>query len=295
MTARFGNSIRLVAIPLFFSASHVEASSYEPKAGDVSKIVQSYETSSSTNGDSSSSSSGKSALIERVIAVDQGGVELKYDEPLEADGKRKGLNWQLPARIYRPTNGTPTLLNTAELEKRVDPWLKKAKMPRSACGQWIFTWNAFKIECDPASALGIAEQFNLWSPNPAEGQLFSDNDSMAAVPLKIKSSDSNGSVYVAELVVDPEKVKIEKAESAVVVGKIMGEAKSFESALAEQADHQISGTISVTIETGLSGQTIKRTKITRLRIQADGEVETSSNSVTLERSPLASADVADNQ
>jgi hypothetical protein len=291
VSSRFGNVIRFVAIPLLFSAPHVQASSYEPKAGDVFQIVQTYETSKSTNGDSSSSSGGKSALIERVIRVDQGGVELEYDEPPEADGKRKGLNWQLPARIYRPANGTPILLNSAELEKRVDPWLKKAKMQRAACGQWIFTWNAFKIECDPASALGIVEQFNLWSPNMAEGQLFSDSSSIAAVPLKVKSYGANGSVYVAELEVDPEKVKKQKAETDVLVSKIMGKTKSFESALAEQANHKISGTILVTIEAGPSGQTIKRTTITRFRIEADGAIETGSNSVTLERRPLSSAAV----
>jgi hypothetical protein len=291
----FDNVTRFVAISLLFTAVHVQASSYEPKVGDVFKIVQNYETSSSTNGDSSSSSSGHSALIERVISVDQGGVELEYDEPLEVDGKGKGLNWQLPARIYRPTNGTPMLVNSAELEKRVDPWLKKTKMSRAACGQWMFTWNAFKIECDPASALGIVEKFNLWSPNLAEGQLFSDSGSRVAEPLKIKSSDSNGSVYVAELEVDPEKVKKGKAETGVVVAKIMGETKSFESALVEQADHKISGTISVTIEVGSSGQVIKRTKITRLRIEANGEIETSSDTVTLERRALDSADEAQPQ
>jgi hypothetical protein len=291
VTGHSGNVKRFVAISLFFSASHLQASSYEPKVGDAFEIVQAYETSSVTNGESSGSSGGESALIERVTRVDKDGVELEYDEPPEVDGKRKGMNWQLPARIYRPTNGMPTLVNFAELEKRVDPWLKKAKMPRAACGQWIFTWNAFKIECDPASALGIVEQFNLWLPNLAEGQLFSERNSIAPVQLKVKSSDSNGSVYVAELEVDPEKVKKEKAENAVVVGKIMGDAKSFESALAEQANDKISGTISVTIEANLSGQTIKRTTITLLTIEADGEIETTSNSVTLERRPLYSADL----
>ncbi len=292
MTVRFGDAKLILYIPLFFVASHVQALLHEPKEGDVYEIVQSYETSSTTNGDSSGSSSGHSALIERVIRVDRGGVELEYDEPLEANGKRTGMNWQLPARIYRLKNGVPTLLNIAELEKRVDPWLKEAKLSRPACGHWIFTWNAFKIECDPASALGIIEQFNLWPLSPAEGQLYSDSKAMADVPLKTKSSDSSGSVYIAEFEIDPQKVKIEKAESAVVISKIMKEEKSFEGALAEQDNHQISGTILVTIEVDSSGKITKRTKSTKARIEANGEIETIQSSVILKRNLLNSTDRA---
>ena len=275
----------LLAIPCLLCPFIAEAqgSAQVANAGQTFEIVQSYETISETNGEGSSSSSGHSTLIERVLHMDESGIELEYDVPLEADGKRKGVNWQLPARIYRPKNGEPILLNAAELEKRIDPWLKTAKMSREACGQWIFTWNAFKIECDPASALSIVEQYNIWLSNLSEGQPYLESGALVAVPLRIKSSDKDGSVYIAELEIDPAKVKIEKAESDVIVGKITGQSKTFEDALAAQADNRISGTISVTIETSPAGQVKKRTSITKLRIEAGGEMETSTKSVTLER------------
>jgi hypothetical protein len=289
-----GHLKRLSAIHflLLFDASQAQAPSELPKAGEAFQITQSYETSSERDDSGFSSSRGKSAVIERVIRVDDGGMELEYDEPPEVDGPRKGQSWQLPARIYRPTNGAPVLLNAAELEKRVGPWLKKAKLPREACGQWIFTWDAFKIECDPASALGIVEAYNLWLPNLSEGKPYSDPSALVPVPLQIKSKDDRGLVYVAELEIDPEKVKIGKAESDVVVGKIMREPKTFEAALAKQANDKISGTISVAIEANPFGQVTKQTMITKLRIDADGKVETSSKTVTLERRPLANIGLA---
>jgi hypothetical protein len=292
---RYAKLLVAIQCSLLLASFPAQASEELPKAGDAFEIVQTYETSSQTNGDDSSSSRGKSVLIERVIRVDEDGLELEYDEALNANGQRKGLNWQLPARIYRPINSAPTLLNAAELEKRIDPWLKKAKLPRDACGQWIFTWNAFKIECDPASALGIVDAYNLWLPNLAEGKLYSDASALGPAPLHLKSTAESGSVYVAELEIDPEKVKIGKAESDVVVGKIMGEPKTFDVALAKQANDKISGTISVTIEANASGQVTKRTNISKLRIEADGKVETSSKTVTLERRPLASTDPTKSQ
>ncbi len=274
---------------LLFVAGTSDASSGSARVGDVYEILRSYENNSEKNGEFSGSSNGKSTIIERVIRVEQDGFELQYEEPLVADGKRQARNWQLPARVYRPLNGAPTLLNAAELEARVDPWLKQGKMTRTACEQWIFTWNAFKIECDPASALGIIEQFNLWSFNLSTGHQYEDGDALTAVPLRLKSSNAQGSIYMAELQIDPEKVKRAQAESDVVVRKIMGETKSLEDALAQQDTQKISGTISVEIETNPSGQIRKRTNVTKLRVEeAGGEVETRTSKVIVERKPAAS-------
>lgn len=293
MTGNLWCAIRHLAIPcLAISTSQSLVASEVPKAGDAFEIVQSYETSSETNGDGSSSSSGHNTLIERVIRVDEDGVELEYDEAREANGQRKGLNWQFPARIYRPKNGVPTLLNAAELEKRVDPWLKMTKMPRGACGEWIFTWNAFKIECDPASALSIIEQYNLWIPTLSEGEFYSEEGALAAAPLQVKHRNETVSVYFVELEIDPQKIKLAKAESDVVVGKIIGEPKTFEGSLAKQANDRISGTISVTIEANALGWITKRTNVTKLRIEANGQIETSLKTETLERRPLGSTPLA---
>lgn len=287
-TFRFAKRFLVVPLLSIVAVPQAPATSEFPNAGAVFEIVQSYETSSETNGDGSSSSSGHSTLIERVIRVDEDGVELEYLEAFATDAERKRGNWQLPANIYRPKNGVPVLLNADELEQRVDPWLKMAKATRDACGKWIFTWNAFKIECDPTSALGIVEQYNLWLPSLSEGALYSEEGALTAVPLQVKSRDETGSVYFAELEIDPEKVKSANAETDVVVGKIMGEPTTFDDSLAKQADDRIAGTILVTIEANAQGWITKRTNTTKFRIESGGEVETISKTVTLERRPFAS-------
>jgi hypothetical protein len=260
------------------------AASSAAKAGDVFEILLSYETRSEENGENSGSSSGHTTILERVLRFEENGVELEYEEPLEKDGRDKRGTWQLPVRIFRPFAGEPSLLNIAELEARVDPWLKKRKMPREACGHWYFTWNAFKIECDPASALGIVRQYDLWPANLSEGQLYHDADALAPMPLHLRDSDETGSTYAVELVIDPDKVKQAQAESAVVVAKIFGESKSPEDALNEQADHKISGTISVIIETNRDGLIMKRSQMMVVRIEKpDGETESRVSSRTVER------------
>ncbi len=281
---QFIRSLLFFAATVVASAIPSQASSGPAKAGDVFEILLSYENSSETNGNSSSESSGHTTIIERVLRIDENGLELEYEEPLEKDGRDKRNTWQLPARIFRPFEGESSLLNAAELEARVDPWLKKAKFPREACEQWIFTWSAFKIECDPASALGIVEQYDLWPANLSEGQLYHDADALIPVPLHLRDSDETGSTYAVELPIDPDKVKQTTAKSAVIVGNIMREAKSLEDALKEQDAHKISGTISIVIKTNLAGLIIKRAKITTLRVEKpDGEVEDSVSSVVVKR------------
>lgn len=276
------------------STSH--ASPNAVKAGDVFEILLNYETSSEENGGGSSSSSGHTTILERVLRVKKNGVELEYEEPLEKDGKDKRSSWQLPAHIFRPFDGEPTLLNIEELEARVDPWLKKTKMPREACGLWYFTWNAFKVECDPASALGIVKQYDLWPANLSEGQFYYDADALSLMPLHLRESDETGSTYTVELAINPERVKQASAESAVVVAQIMGETKSLEDALKEQTDHKISGTISVVIETNSSGLIVKRTKMTTMRVEKpDGKVEETVNSVVVERKLVADPKVSNPQ
>ncbi|MEQ1550679.1 hypothetical protein [Sphingorhabdus sp.] len=263
-----------------------DASFAQPvKAGDVFKIFSRYENEEKRE-DGSSSSSGQTAIIERVIRVDERGLELEYDEFPAEDGTKKGANWQLPARIFRPFEGEPSLLNTEELESRVDPWLKKAKFPRAACGQWIFTWNAFKIECDPVSALGIVKQYDLWTWI-SDRMPYSDPYASAPSPIRLRTSNAEGATYTVELAVDPEKVRLAEAESEVVVGKIMGDNKSLEDALLNQADRKISGIMSVEIETDPAGLIVKKTTVTKLDIaKSDGDVESRTSTVTVERERL---------
>jgi len=90
-------------------------------------------------------------------------LTLEYDLPDDSTEQDRSKVWELPARIKMMLDGSITLLNVKELEQRNANWLKKANWTKEICGQWIFTWNAFKIECEPQAALEVIENYDLRS------------------------------------------------------------------------------------------------------------------------------------
>jgi hypothetical protein len=266
------------------------------KAGDAFEILKSYETQTIENGSDSGFSRGRNVIVERVLRVDERGVELQYEELIEKGDKSEARIWQMPARIFRPYEGKPTLINSEDLEARVDPWLKKAKMSRAACDQSIFTWIASKIECDPKSALEIVAAFDLWVFGLSEGLLYNDANALQPMPLKLKSKDTDRVVYEAELIINPDKVRQAGAEAAVAVGKITAKPISLEDATRDQQGKKISGTIVVEIEADLSGFIWKKTTIKKIQIQtADGDEETRFSSVIDERKIISETSVSNVQ
>lgn len=260
----------LVSLALATSLVYPGTLRAQPAIGDEYKIALRH--TSETKGDhgSSSSSSGTDAIIERIIAVREDGFELEYDFLKDASAEERAGNWQLPVKIFRPFKGEPQLLNTAELEARVDPWLQKAGWTREACAKWIFTWNAFKIDCDPQSALGIADQFNLLSIATGEGELYPDELATKPEPMKKKGKAS----YTVLLTVDPAVVRKERADSAVVVAQILGQAKTLEQAVEEQAKEDVSGVIKVRLSANSSGRVVRKERIVEMTTKkADGETE----------------------
>ncbi|HYE29748.1 MAG TPA: hypothetical protein VEA61_16135 [Allosphingosinicella sp.] len=269
----------------------VAARSEEPPAaarvGDVYELIKSYETSMEGSGGSSASSQGHEMLIERVIAVRSDGLELEYDVPRS---ESSGAHWQFPARVFRPVGGELQLLNRAELESRVDGWLKKGKMTRAACGRWTFTWNAFRIDCDPQSAIAIVSSYDLGPSDLREGALFRTGEARAPAPLRMKRAGPEGSTYVAEMEIDPDAVRRAQAESDVVVGEILGEPVSLDAATRDRAKDAVSGTISITFETDPAGQVKRRTEVVKLEVRRpDGVVETRTASEVLERRLVSEA------
>jgi hypothetical protein len=121
--------------------------------GDTYEITLTRESAQHGSAGSSGSSHDKDTIVERVIGLRADGLELQYDLPNAATADERARNWQFPARVFKPFAGPAQLLNGPELEARVDGWLKAAGWPRTVCGHWIFTWNAFRIECDPQVAV----------------------------------------------------------------------------------------------------------------------------------------------
>jgi hypothetical protein len=248
---------------------------------EITKIRDS--TSEGPNG-SSGSSHDEDTLIERVEAVRPDGVELVFDLPQGTTAEERRQTWQFPARVFEPFEGTAKLLNAPELEQRVDDWLKWGKMTRQACGHWIFTWNAFRIECDPQSVIAEVQTFDPPLPELRNGGVYRDPNALAAAQLTKKSADSAGSTFAASMAINPKVVQHDRAQADVVTGEITRKPVTLEAAFAERAKEAVSGTIEVTIDVDASGNWSRLTKVAKSKTEKpDGNVESETVTETLQR------------
>lgn len=271
----------LLLAPAAESAGPLPAS---VSAGQEYEIRHSYETSDRTSdGNSSGSSSGHTTIAQRVLAVREGGVELEYDFPKGTKAEQRGPEWRLPARVFKPANGQLQLLNRSELEARVDEWLKKAKWPRSICGSWYFTWNAFRVECDPQSIIETIEEYDL-GPPLRDGAPYRMAGAHGTGNVVKKAAGPAGASFYVLLEVDPDAVRRANAESDVVVGEIMKKPVTLEAALRERAKETISGTIAITFDTDVAGNPWRQTRVTKLVTEgSDGVTKTKISTATLEK------------
>lgn len=260
-----------------------------PKRGDVYELRLAYATAEkSENDQGSSSSNGTTVLIERVIAISPDGAELEYDLPPDAKPEDRLRQWQFPARIFRPNSGSARLINQAALEARLGAWLATSKISRTACGRWVFTWNAFKIECDPISVLKTIASVDMGWDKRVEGALSSTH--AAAGPAKLaRTSGVAGSSLTADLALNVDHVRKERAEADVVVGEIMREPVKLEQAMQARAKEKISGSVSVVMSLDTADREIKRVTTTTMRRQeAEGQVFNATSTETLQKRLLTS-------
>jgi hypothetical protein len=261
-----------------------EGSPLPPQVGDAYQIIRTKESSQQGGNGSSGSSHDKDTIIERVVGLRAGGLELEYDLPKAAKTNGKTADWQFPFRVFKPFHGPAQVLNGPELETRVEAWLKASKWSRSVCGHWIFTWNAFRIECDPQSVLKTAEAFDLKSTDLREGDSYREAEALGPGKLKRKASGPDEVIFTAEMEIDPNAVRRARAESDVMVGEIMRKPKTTDAALRERVKETVSGTISVAFQTDAAGTVRRRTKVTKLDIKLpDGGSETEAVTEALER------------
>lgn len=255
-----------------------------PTVGDEFEIRQRYETSDRGRDGSSGSSSGRSALLERVLAERDGGAELEFDLPRAATTQDRARQWQFPARVFRAADGSMQLLNRAELESRVDGWLEAGGFTREACGKWIFTWDAFLIDCDPASVLATVAAFDLRLAGLREGAVYRDADASEPGTLRKLSGGDDGATFAVELAIDTDAVRRARAASDVAVGQMQGRPDTLEAALAARENDRFSGTISITLDIDAAGNLWRRTKVTTIETTgADGRSETHTVTETIER------------
>ncbi len=241
-----------------------------PQIGDTYEITLTKDSKQSGPNGSSGSSHDVDSVVERVVGIQSGGLELEYDLPKIANADERASNWQFPVRILEAPGKSDQLLNSTELEGRVDRWLKEAKLPRTACGHWIFTWNAFRIECDPQSALKAVEAFDLRSADVREGASYRSPAALGSGTLTEKASGPNSKIFAVNLPIDPDAVRRDRAEADVVVGEIMKQPITFAAALQKHANDNISGTVSIEFEIDSAGSLIRRTTVTTQQIKDSG-------------------------
>jgi hypothetical protein len=259
-----------------------------PKAGDASVITRDLETSQRDAQGGTGSSTDIDRIVERVIQVSPAGLELEYDEPPDTTADDRARDWQWPARVLKSAHGPMQLLNRVDLEARLDRWLQAAKLPRTVCGHWYFSWNAFHIDCDPESALRIVEQFDLRRDDLRDGGSYQDPMALAPARLTKKTAGPNGATFVAEMALDPEKVRQGRAHSDVVIAEITKhETLPLDAALRAHAADAIHGTITATFTTDAAGDVQRRTTVTTVEVKdARGRSETTTSTETVSRQPL---------
>lgn len=251
------------------------------QVGDAHEIVRVRDSVTKGDGGSSGSTHDQDLIVERVIELRVDGRVLEYDLPAAATASDRASNWQFPARVFVPDHGPLQLLNGAELESRVDPWLQAAEMSRANCGRWVFTWNAFRIECDPNSVIEVIEGFRVGPAGLREGDLYEDSEALAPGRL---SAGPAGAAFSVGLVIDPDAVRRRRAEADVVVGEVMRQPTTLDAALRERAKEEISGTIAVTFSTDAAGNVRRRVKVAKVVIKAaDGKAERETVTETIER------------
>ncbi len=282
----------ILSLFLPVSTSFGDVPLYAPNLGDEYKITKSYETSSETSDGLSGSSSGTNTVIERVIGVRADGLEIEYDFPKDTSIEARARTWQLPVRVFRPSIGPMQLLNRPELEARVEVWLQTFGMTREACGKWTFTWNAFRIDCDPESVIDMLNSFDLRAEHLDDGAPYDDAEAIGPGTLKKKAAGPDRETFSVTLKVDPDVVRRARAESDVVTGDLMNEPISLEEALAKRARDVVTGTISVTLDADPEGNVWRRTRVLEVETKlADGRHEGTAALETVERLPVPGSSV----
>lgn len=294
-TGLHGGRMKRLHVTVMVTASLVAASGAfaqsprsSPVLGEQHEIITSYETARRGSDGSSGRSSGGNTLLESVIAVSDVGLELEYDLPQNATAEERARYWQYPTRVFRASDGDMRLLNAADLEANVDRWLASAGWTREVCGRWIFTWNAFRIECDPQSVVAEVEALDLRSVDLRDGATYRHPGTLGSGTL-VRTDGPTGVSFAVSLPVDTDAVRRGRAESDVAIGEMMQQPVSLEDALRQRSGETITGTVEVTFDVNAAGNPTRRTVVTTLEtVDAESVTETDRQTVTLERRLVAS-------
>lgn len=248
-------------------------------AGERWLVIRTMSTASQGSDGSRSDATHRDALLERVLAVQPDGLELEYDLPPDATPAERERTWQLPVRVLRPADGPARLLNRADLDQRLAAWLARAGLTRAACGHWLFTWTAIRIECDPQSAVDLVASFDLRQPALRPGALIRDREAAAPGTLSV----AVGGGLMARLMIDPGRIRRSQAEADVAAAEIGRKPLALADALRARAGELVAGTVTVTFQTDTGGAVRRRTRLVELSTGSGATARRTTSTETVER------------
>ncbi len=259
---------------LALSVTATSAAANNPPVGASYEVWVEQETASESENGSGSSQSNSARQV-TILADGPDGQTIVYDLPPDTTEKDRARTWQWPAKIVYAADGTARLLEREAHEARLTDWLKLANWTREVCGQWIFTWNAFYIECDPDAVIEDATAYKLPPADLAVGVMFARNGTVAPVPLVERALDDGRVVLEADMVLDPDYVRAEMVESDLIVAQIMGNPLTPDEAKAAHADDVIAGTITVQFDLTAAPDEWVRKDVTQMTVdEGEGDIET---------------------
>ena len=273
-----------IALALAAALIETAAATPSPSVGDAVQIITNREMEEHGNRFDSQrgTSTDRDSYVERVAAVRPDGVVLEYDLPENATTDDRASNWQFPFQILKAHDGTVRLLNAPELAVRVDRWLKTAGMSHTVCGKLIFTWNAFRVDCDPQSTIRWLATVTLADGLQA-GNTFTDPDARAPTLLRRVSADR----LVATLEIDPAIIRRQRAQADVGVAELSHKVLTLNEALKAHEAEMITGTITVTFDLDAAGRTRQRTRVETVQVAwPNGRIDTQTVTNTLTRAPV---------
>jgi len=233
-------------------------------------LVQSYDyASKDLEGRGSGSGSGRTAMAERVIETREDGLVIEYSIPGDQDKIRGNAMWMYPARVLVAPDGSKTLLNAGELKERNLAWRESAEWPPEVCGQWIFTWTAIQILCDPRKVIEEIEATDMRPGNLAVGTTIALPQYGVELVLGEGEPDDRGMVLTATGTVSSDFAKRQAAQAEVIAAKINGKELALEQALADAASITADGEVGVSFIIDENGSILKREE--RYDITVTGE------------------------
>lgn len=249
--------------------------------GDVFLLKQSY--SRTTTGSKTSKARGRQALQQTVIDISDAGVVFEFDFPADTPTQMREREWKLPVEVLETSSGTFEIANAAELEARRDEWLARAPFDESACGQWLFTWTAMRIDCDIDTALDLIDGYRLPWTNIRPGAMYRKSSSEDAAQLV-----GDGDVIAAQFDLNVDALRDARARTEMVAAQVTGQAElTFEDALARSKDHRIEGSQTVSFTVDDLGIVTSRTDIVEsTTTEPDGTSFSEFSEVTVARERL---------